>query len=121
MSIKNQLRRSVAAFSASALVLGLGVGAVASAQAVPAPASGIAADTVDYFADVYTQLDSGHVIESVTYERLEFLLNQEGNVPVLIGGPNNVTTQETIAHIDAVAKEYGVSKVYHFNPLLDGA
>lgn len=114
-------RPRLAAVAATIALAGAGlVGtAVAAAPAAAAPASGGAAiDTVDYLADTYGLEDTP--IETVTFERFEWLLNQPGRFAFLIGGPGDARTTETIASIDAAAKAAGVERVYAFDPRLDG-
>jgi hypothetical protein len=45
---------------------------------------------------------------------------KDGSVVFLLGGAENGSTQATIATINSVAKEYGVDKIYNFDPKLDG-
>lgn len=113
-------RRPRAAAIAATLALTGASLAGAAAFAAPAAAApaGASIDTVDYLADAYGLDDS--VIETVTFERFEWLLNQEGRFAFLIGGPDDARTTETIGSIDAAAKTAGVERVYTFNPKLDG-
>ncbi|MGX5695574.1 hypothetical protein ACWKWP_05185 [Agromyces soli] len=117
-------RRRLGAVAATLALTGASL-AGAAAFAAPAAATpivhaggGASIDTVDYLADTYDLSDS--VIETVTFERFEWLLNQEGRFAFLIGGPDDARTTETIASIDAAAKAAGVEKVYTFNPDLTG-
>ncbi|MET4158492.1 hypothetical protein [Agromyces sp. PvR057] len=107
---------------AIATTLALGGAALLGAAAVAAPASaapsGATIDTVDYVADTYGIADS--VIETVTFERFEWLLGQEGRFAFLIGGAEDERTTATIAAIDAAAKTAGVTQVFTFDPKLDG-
>ncbi|MCM3657948.1 hypothetical protein M3147_11870 [Agromyces mediolanus] len=115
-------RPRLAALAATIALAGAGLAGTAAfaAPAAAAPASGGAAiDTVDYLADTYGLEDSP--IETVTFERFEWLLNQPGRFAFLIGGPADARTTETIASIDAAAKAAGVERVYAFDPRLDGA
>ncbi|WP_127794484.1 IPT/TIG domain-containing protein [Agromyces sp. LHK192] len=107
---------AAAALAASGLVASLAAPAHAETDAAPAEPAAI--DTLDYLADTYGIEDA--VIETVTFERFEFLLQQEGRFAFLIGGPDDPTTVETIGTIDEVAKAAGVDAVYTFNPKLDG-
>lgn len=112
---------------AIAAAIALTGASVAGTTALAAPASaapivhagdGTSIDTVDYPADTYGLADS--VIETVTFERFEWLLNQEGRFAFLIGGAEDARTTETIASIDAAAKAAGAQKVYTFDPDLTG-
>jgi hypothetical protein len=118
MSTTPHPRRRLALTVAAALAAsGLAtVAAATPAAAAPTPA-GV---SVDYLADVYPGLDSGHVLETVTIERFEYLLKQPGRYAFLVGDPGNATTQATIGHVDDVARRLGVEKVYTFTPKLDG-
>ncbi|MFE6966159.1 hypothetical protein ACFVAJ_13660 [Agromyces sp. NPDC057679] len=113
-------RRNRAVAITAALALGgaalLGT-AVSAAPAAAAP-SGATIDTVDYVADTYGIDDS--VIETVTFERFEWLLGQQGRFAFLIGGAHDDRTEATIAAIDAEAKKAGVEQVFTFDPKLDG-
>lgn len=103
---------------AGASVLGATALAAPAAPAAAEP-SGAAIDTVDYLGDTYGIADS--VVETVTFERFEYLLGQEGRFAFLIGGPGDDRTTATIGAIDEVAKAAGVDRVYTFDPKLDGA
>lgn len=91
---------------------------------------------LDWFADEY-KLPAGHVFESVTWERLQYLLGYKaengsyntnidnpdypgGSFAIVFGGPENKSSQAALPLINEVAKTKGVSKVYHFDPKLDG-
>lgn len=116
----------VAALAAAASVALAGA-LVPAAVSQAAPASGIDV-APDYLVATYG-LPSNHVIETVTFERFEWLLNgryENNTTPVtgtfafLIGGAYDANTRATIGYIDEVARQYGVEKVYTFDPALDG-
>ena len=117
MNVPPAPRRATAAAATLALGIGLAVSLPGTATAAP----GIGSDTIDYHHDVYPSLRAGSVFETVTYERFEYLLDSDGTYAFLIGGPADPTTQAAIAHIDAVAQDYGVDTIYNFDPRLDGA
>jgi hypothetical protein len=48
------------------------------------------------------------------------ILRQSGTYAIVLGGPENPSSQAAIALIDKVAKAKGVPVVYHFDPKLDG-
>jgi len=82
----------------------------------------------DYLAETY-HLPADHVFETVTFERFEWLLNgkyEDNATPVtgrfafLVGGAHDESVTSTIGYIDQVAKQYGVDKIYTFDPALDG-
>jgi len=117
-----RIRRKVAAtLAAASLALTGGVLAAAPATAAaPAAAPGAGSD-VDYFSYAYPGLRDDSVFETVTFERFEYLLGSDGTYAFLIGGPADETTTAAISHIDAVAQQYGVEKIYVFDPRVDGA
>lgn len=97
-----------------------------AATTVPTAAPSITSSVdFDYFADKYPALASKRgntVFESVTIERFKYLLRfKAGNYAFLIGDPTNATTQAEIGYIDDVAKGLGITKIYNFNPRIDGA
>ncbi|MFT4283820.1 MAG: hypothetical protein QM598_03180 [Protaetiibacter sp.] len=124
-------RRTAAALAAAALAASATLaGTVAPALAtegVPGWDSHIDV-APDYLVDTYG-LPADHVVETVTVERFEWLLNgkyEDNSTPVtgrfafLIGGPEDENTRATIGYVDQVAKQYGVDKIYLFDPALDG-
>jgi hypothetical protein len=103
--------------------------ALAAAAAVAVPATASAATTANYTRATYLQhalglpaADTDPVIESVTYDRFQWLLQQSGNLAVLIGDP---ATDGSFAgrarDVAAVAKAAGVKQVYWFDPNLSGS
>ncbi|SNT16160.1 Fibronectin type III domain-containing protein [Micrococcales bacterium KH10] len=104
-------RKLTAAGVSAALALTL----AAPIAAVAAPAESV--DTIDYLAATYG-LPHDHIVETVTYERFEYLLNQEGSFVFLLGGPAEIS--EEIVEVNAAAKAAGVPAVYNFDPVLDG-
>lgn len=108
-------RRKVAAtIAAASLALAGGVATAPAAAAAP-----VGSD-LDYFSHAYPGLRDDSVFETVTFERFEYLLQSEGTYAFLIGGPADATTNAAITHIDAVAQQYGVERVYVFDPRVDG-
>ena len=111
----------------------LGIAPVA-AQAAAAPASAATAPPaataptseakteINYLADVYPALPEDHVLESATYERLVKILELTTgeNFAIVFGGSENASSQAAVGYIDEAAKAAGVTKVYHFDPRLDG-
>ncbi|MDR0595964.1 MAG: hypothetical protein LBG50_00265 [Clostridiales Family XIII bacterium] len=91
-----------------------------AANPTPYPWSPRAA-TLDYIDDVYDGISGPSVFEDVTAERLLDILSSAGDYYILFGGPQNASTQKIIGDIASEAGEApGITKIYHFNPLLDG-
>lgn len=113
------------------------IGALAAATAVLAFASAPAADaaplrtatTTKYSTATYLQhalglptSDTDPALEPVTYDRFQWLLQQSGNIAVLIGDPDKDGLFKARARdAEAAAKAAGVKKVYWFNPNLSGS
>jgi hypothetical protein len=77
--------------------------------------------TLDYINDVYDGITGTSVFEDVTAERLFDILSSAGDYYVLFGGPQNASTQKIIGDINREAGDAsGVTKIYHFNPFVDG-
>lgn len=125
MNHRTFLRRGATAGTAFALALTplLGISSPARAEdpaptTYPAPTHGA---TVDWFDDKYPDLEPGSVFETVTFERFEYLLKKNtGKWAFVIGGPEDAWLQDTIGHIDDVARAEGIEKIYNFDPNLDG-
>lgn len=117
----SRVQRRVAALIAGSLLVtpALAVAYPAAQAVAPAPAHDV---EFDYLGDVFDALQPGqHVFESVTIERLKYLIRfQGGTFPILIGDPTDEHTQATIGHINAVAQAQGIDKIYFFNPRIDG-
>lgn len=60
------------------------------------------------------------VFKSVYYDELTYLLEQEGNYLILLGGSWCHNTRAVISYINEYAKEYGIDTVYTFDFRLDG-
>lgn len=76
--------------------------------------------TGDYIVDSYDNISSGHVFESVTQERLLDILSSKGNYYIVFGSPKLITTQAVLSKINAQAEKDGITKIYHFDPFIDG-
>ncbi len=102
---------------------GRAAGAAATATAAPTRS----ADTTTYTSASYLRevlnlpVKPKLVIESVTYDRFQWLLQQEGQFAFLVGDP---ATDESFAiraqEVEDVAETAGVKRVYWFNPNLSG-
>lgn len=76
--------------------------------------------TGDYIVDSYDNITTGHVFESVSQERLLDILSSQGNYYIVFGGPSIKTSQTVLSTINAQAKKDKVTKIYHFDPFIDG-
>jgi hypothetical protein len=66
--------------------------------------------------------ETDNVIETVTYQRLRVgVLDQVGKSVVLLGSVNNETSKATFKYINQVAKDYGIQKIYWFDPNVGGS
>ncbi|MDR1068413.1 MAG: hypothetical protein LBL36_04120 [Clostridiales Family XIII bacterium] len=83
------------------------------------------AATGDYFADVYDGIGAGSVFENVTTDRLLDILSG-ANTPagssyyIVFGGPEHTASQKILAKIGELAAAAGITKIYHFDPYVDG-
>jgi len=109
---------------AAATLLTLALAAT-SVVAAPILAPAIADETAGlavrgYITETYPSLPADNVFEVVTFERFEYLLNTEGTFAFLVGSASDTKLQAEISHINAVADDLGVEKIYLFDPKLDG-
>ena len=65
--------------------------------------------------------DTDIVFRSLSWEQLVYLLRQEGNYLILLGGPWCHNTRAAIGCINDCAHAYGVETIYNFDLRLDGA
>ena len=72
-------------------------------------------DGIDTFAD------KDIVFKSLYYDELLYLLQQEGDYLILLGGSWCHNTRAEIGYINELAKAHGVATVYNFDFRLDGA
>jgi hypothetical protein len=107
---------------------------LAAAAAVAVPATASAAPVRTATATSYTNTtflqhalglptaDTTPAIESVTYDRFQWLLQQSGNLAFLIGDPAmDATFAARAQDVEAAAKDAGAKKVYWFDPNLSGS
>jgi hypothetical protein len=115
--------RSTGALAAATVLAALGT--AQAAQAAPVRS----ALTTNYTTAGYLQRalglpasDTTPALEPVTFDRFQWLLQQPGNLAVLIGDPATDPTFEARAQdAEATAKAKGVRHVYWFNPNLSGS
>lgn len=120
MKLSRRWTRSAAVLAAIAPL------AVAATNASAAPLR--TADTTRYTTATYLHdvlglpaADNDPAIEPVTYDHFQWLLQQSGNYPVLIGDPATDGSFAARAQdVEAAADAAGVERVYWFNPNLSG-
>ena len=110
--------------AASVATLSLAFSAVA-AGSFSANATDVAERTAAVAVDTtYLQgtlgLPADTVIETVTYDRFQWLLRQPGQFAFLIGSTADVGFAANAVKVDTAAKLAGASKVYWFDPNLTG-
>jgi Bacterial Ig-like domain (group 3) len=101
---------------------------VAASPATVSAAPIRTATTTSYNDAVYLQhelglptTDTSPVIQSVTYDRFQWLLQQSGNYAFLIGDPAEDANFATEAQeVEATAETDGVHTIYWFDPNLSG-
>ncbi|MDR2109508.1 MAG: hypothetical protein LBP28_08660 [Coriobacteriales bacterium] len=76
--------------------------------------------TGNYIKDSYSAITTNHVFESVTQERLLDILSSAGNYYLVFAGPSRETSQKILGLINEQAQSAGITKIYHFDPLIDG-
>ena len=129
-------KKIVSIFFVLSLLLALVLPLTASAD-TPSPTF---SDTYDYFTDKYEALtDTYHVFKTAEYYQfynyilggtdLKALYGETANATVqpasgqyvfLLGGIWSSATQAAIGYVNEVAKEYGITAIYNFDPKLDG-
>ncbi|MBO9523730.1 MAG: Ig-like domain repeat protein [Nocardioidaceae bacterium] len=112
-------RRLVAAVAGLALAAGpLAVGGLGSTGAAADRTATTAVDTT-YLADTLG-LPAQTVVETVTYDRFQWLLQQPGQYAFLIGSPGDTGFKANAVAADTAAKAAGATKIYWFDPNLSG-
>jgi len=129
---KRTTTRVLAGLGALALALQVLLGSASLGVASAAPATKptlaqpfpwsrtVVPATGDYIADSYNGVNAGHVFENVTTDRLLDILSSNGNYYIVFAGPEHAASQAALATINAQAKADGITKIYHFDPYLDG-
>jgi hypothetical protein len=120
VNVLNRWTRLAAVLTAAAAIV-----PQATADAAPVRA----ATTTKYTHTTFLQhalglpaADTDPSIESVTYDRFQWLLQQPGNLAFLVGDPaTDPTFKERAQDVEAVAKDAGAKKVYWFDPNLSGS
>jgi hypothetical protein len=113
--------RTRAASALVAAALGLAPLALSGVTGAAHAASRSAQTSVDtsYLADTLG-LPANTVVETVTYDRFQWLLQQPGQFAFLIGNPADANFKANAVAADAAARAAGVSKIYWFDPNLSG-
>jgi len=118
MNVFTRWQRPVTALAAVAVAVPLAL--TGTASAAPARTATTFTDTT-YLQDTLSLTDTSPVLETVTYDRFQWLLKQAGNFAFLIGDPADTNFKARAADVDAAAKAAGVKKVYWFDPNLSGS
>ncbi len=115
MNVYTRWKRSATALVA---VVPLAIGmAQATASATPVRTATTYTDTT-YLQDALGLPAGSTPIETVTYDRFQWLLGQPGNFAFLIGDPSDANFSDRAKDVDAAAKAANVAKVYWFDPNL---
>jgi len=115
--------------SASALAAATVVAALATTPATAGAAPARTASTTSYTDVTFLQhalglptSDTSPAIDSITYDHLQWLLQQEGKFAILVGDPVlDPTFAARAQEVETKAKAAGVEKVYWFDPNLSGS
>ena len=126
MNVLTRWRRSATAIAVAGAVVPLAIVAASPATASAAPLR--TATTTSYNNTTFLQDDLGlptsdtnPVIQPVTYDNFQWLLQQPGNYAFLIGDPAEDQNFATRAQeVEATAKTDGVHTIYWFDPNLSG-
>lgn len=115
--IKRAVTGTVAvSLALSALVAG---GTSANATNIATRTASAAVDST-YLQSVSPNLPANNVIETVTYDRFQWLLRQPGQFAYVIGSAANAGFADDLVDVDAQARANNVAKVYWFDPNLTG-
>ena len=90
----------------------------AAAYAAPDRTASTSVDTT-YLADTLG-LPAETVIETATYDRFQWLLQQSGQFAFVVGSTNDTDFKVKVQQVDAAARAAGVTKIYWFDPNLTG-
>lgn len=106
------------------LVAAVGLALAASPLAAGVPSAVAARSATTAVDTTYLQdtlgLPAQTVVETVTYDRFQWLLQQPGQYAFLIGSPADPGFKANAVAVDAAAKSAGAAKVYWFDPNLSG-
>jgi hypothetical protein len=120
MTIKITTQRAATGILAIALAASTLVGAgSANAADIAARTAAVSVDT-GYLQSVSPNLPADNVIETVTYDRFQWLLGQSGQFAFVIGSAADAGFAANLVKVNAAAKAAGAVKVYWFDPNLSG-
>src|SRR4051812_41671478 len=115
MNVPNRWARSVAALIAAAAVVPFATATAGAAPVRKAKTTGYTNATYLQHALGLPAADANPVIDSVTYDHFQWLLQQPGKFAVLIGDPATDPSFAARAQdVEAAATAAGVKKVYWF-------
>jgi thiol-disulfide isomerase/thioredoxin len=126
VSVSRRLKRSLPALVAAAVALPVAVTAVAESTASAAAvrtATTTSYNTATYLHDElgFPTTDTSPVVQPVTYDELQWILQQSGNSAILIGDPGEDANFKAEAQaVEAQALTDGVKEIYWFDPNLSG-
>jgi len=114
-------KRAAAALAAAAVAVAPLAVSVAgtSASAAPATQAGNYVDS-GYLQSALGLTSAAPVIETVTYDRFQWLLQQPGKFAFLVGDPADAGFKTRAQDVEAAAEQAGAKKVYWFDPNLSG-
>jgi hypothetical protein len=126
VNVFSRWRRSGTALAVAAAVVPLAIAAASPASASAAPVR--TATTTSYNNTTFLQDDLGFpttdtnpVVQPVTYDEFQWLLQQSGSSAFLIGDPAEDTNFKAEAKaVEAEAETDGVQTIYWFDPNLSG-
>lgn len=95
---------------------GLGAG---SGAAEPVRSSSTAVDTT-YLTDTFPGLPATNILETVTYDRFQWLLQQPGQFAFVIGSAADAGFPAKVVQAEAAARGAGAGRLYWFDPNLSG-
>lgn len=110
------VRRLAAASAGLAVAVTPFIGA--AAYATPDRTASTSVDTT-YLADALG-LPAETVVETATYDRFQWLLQQPGQFAFIVGSTNDAGFKAKVQQADAAARAAGVTKIYWFDPNLTG-
>ena len=110
------VRRLAAASAGLAVAVTPLIGA--AAYAAPDRSASTSVDTT-YLSDTLG-LPAETVVETATYDRFQWLLQQPGQFAFIVGSTNDPGFKTKVQQVDAAARAAGVTKIYWFDPNLTG-